>query len=388
MRLLIHSNAPWCKSGYGQQTAFLARHAAQLGHDVAVSAFYGLSGTETTWDGIPVFPAACRPNTYGMEMVPHFYRKWNADVVIILADAWVGADYTKQLSDLNVVNWLPVDAYPLSKRDEQYLLMSGALPMAMSRFGERMLRDAKFEPLYVPHAIDTEVFRPADPDARRAWRAELGADDDTVIVGMNAANRDLWRKGFFEQFTAFKRFHERYPNSLLYVHSVTNHPQGLDLNDLARAMGIAERVLFPDQDVVVSGEITNDMLVRNFYDLIDIYSGCSLAEGFGIPIVEAQACGLPVVVTDGSAMTELAGPSSSITVPGEPMWVAGHRGCWTKPNIDRIVDAYTVMAQRTIESVVGSGAAAREFALQYDEATVAAEYLEPALKELEARYAR
>ncbi len=392
MRLLIHSNSPWVKSGYGQQTAFLARHAKALGHDVAISAFYGLSGTETTWEGIPVFPAACRPNTYGMEMVPHFYKKWQADAVIILADAWVGADYTRQLANLNVANWIPIDAYPLSKRDETYLLMSGATPIAMSRFGERMLRDAKFEPLYLPHAIDTAVFRPADPEARRSWRAELGADDDTIIVGMNAANRDLWRKGFFEQFTAFAWFLERHPNSLLYVHSVTHHPQGLDLPDLARAVGIAERVLFPDQDVVVSGEVTSEMLVRNFYDLIDIYSGCALAEGFGIPIVEAQACGLPVAVTDASAMSELAGPYA-VRVPGEPMWVVGHRGCWTKPKISAIESAYAEPLRRRAEVARGDApvdyvAAACEFAAQYDEQRVAAEYLEPVLKDLEARYVR
>jgi glycosyltransferase involved in cell wall biosynthesis len=41
------------------------------------------------------------------------------------------------------------------------------------------------------------------------------------------------------------------------------------------------------------------------YNAADIFMGNSMSEGFGIPIIEAQACGAPVVVTDFSAMPEL-----------------------------------------------------------------------------------
>ena len=41
------------------------------------------------------------------------------------------------------------------------------------------------------------------------------------------------------------------------------------------------------------------------YNAADVYLGATMSEGFGIPIVEAQACGTPVVVTDFSAMPEL-----------------------------------------------------------------------------------
>lgn len=386
MRILLHSNAPWVKTGYGQQTGLFAPRFRDLGHEVAISAFYGLSGTETEWQGIPVYPAGARPNGYGIDMVPYFYQKFNADIVIILADAWVGHSKVDELAKLNVANWLPVDAAPLSRRDFNYLIASGAYPIAMSGFGRQMLTDANLRPYYGPHGIDLTVFRPRTDDAdRNELRAELEITEDTFVVGMNAANRDLWRKGFFEQFTAFARFHAQHPDSRLYVHTMVEHPNGLDIISLARSCGIEDALLVPEQGPMVAGEIGSAALVRNFYHLIDLYSGCSLAEGFGIPIIEAQACGVPVVVTDASAMTELC-DSGGWLIGSEPMWVEGHQSRWAKPRIGHIVHAYrdayldwreTRMVERSVSALV--------HASQYDVDKVLVDYWKPILEDLEDR---
>lgn len=385
MRILLHANAPWVKTGYGQQAALFAPRFQQLGHEVAISAFYGLSGTEVDWNGVHVFPAGVRPNGYGMDMIGHFYQKWQADLVIILADAWVGQGAIAELSKLNVANWLPLDAYPLSRRDFNYLIATGARPIAMSRFGERLLTEANLKAHYAPHALELDVFKPpVDNTDRDALRAELDIDPDTFVIGMNAANRDLQRKGFFEQFSAFARFHVKHPNSKLYVHTMVSHPNGLDIISLAHSCGIAESMLLPDQGPLAAGEIDGPALVRNFYHLIDLYSGCSLAEGFGIPIIEAQACGVPAVVTDGSAMTELCAPGGWL-VEGEPMWVEGHQSRWTKPRIRHIEHAYRDAYLSWRETRLAEHAqAAREHAEGYGVETVLAEHWGPVLKALEA----
>lgn len=384
MRILIHSNAPWVKTAYGQQTELIASRTQAMGHDVAISAFYGLGGTSVNWNGIPIFPAGVRPDAYGMDMIPHYYRKWNADLVLILADAWVGGSHVSMLSSLNVANWLPIDAYPLSRRDLTYLLGSAAVPIAMSRFGERMLTDAGLPALYAPHAVDASVFVPCeDRAAREQLRAEMGVTPDIFVIGMNAANRDLVRKGFFEQFTAFAEFHRLHPNSRLYVHTVVDYPHGLDIVSLTESCGIKDAVIFPDQGPMAAGEISSPMLVENFYHAIDLFSACALAEGFGVPIIEAQACGVPVVTTDASAMTELCGPGSAL-VSGEPQWVEGHQARWTKPSIWGIVQAYEQAYSAWSDGAFENGSAsAREFALRYDVERVATEHWAPTFKVLE-----
>jgi len=68
-------------------------------------------------------------------------------------------------------------------------------------------------------------------------------------------------------------------------------------------LNLQGRVLFPDRYDNFSG-MPPDFLTL-IYNAADVLMACSMSEGFGIPIVEAQACGTPVVTTDFSAMPEL-----------------------------------------------------------------------------------
>ncbi|HUA95072.1 MAG TPA: glycosyltransferase, partial [Acidimicrobiales bacterium] len=49
----------------------------------------------------------------------------------------------------------------------------------------------------------------------------------------------------------------------------------------------------------------------------------SLEEGYGLPALEALACGAPLVTTEGTAMAELAGPAALLVAPGDPVGLAG-----------------------------------------------------------------
>ena len=78
------------------------------------------------------------------------------------------------------------------------------VPIAMSEFGCRVLADEGTEPLYVPHGVDTGIYKPGDPHAYRDTLPEV--TDDTLVIGLAAMNRDVSRKGLQEQFLAFARF--------------------------------------------------------------------------------------------------------------------------------------------------------------------------------------
>ncbi len=371
MRILIHSNACHVPAAYGQQTAQVAPRMAALGHDVAISAFCGINATMSEWNGLPVYPAGLEP--YGGDVLPGHARHFGADFVLTIMDAWVlGA---APLKGLKAACWLPVDCTPLSLMDQQVLSESGAVPVAVSEFGRDRLQDAGFAPLYVPHGIETSVFAPQDKTAaREAMSIPLGA----WVIGINGTNLDAVRKSFSEQFTAFAMFRKNHPEAMLLVHAQhSGYGAAIDLRELATRLGVAEAVRWTDQYRYACGAFTPEEMAT-WYACLDLLSGCSHAEGFGLPLAEAQLCGVPVVTTNHSAMPEVAGPLAQV-VGGEPFWNARHRAFWSKPRVHEIAAAYEKAYVTSVKPE-----ALREHAMRYDADRVFTEYWEPALKELEA----
>ncbi len=383
MKILWHSNHPEMGTGYGVQTALFAERLAKAGHEVAISAFAGLVGHPGTWRGLPVYPAGGEP--YGMDMVEGHYRHFGADLLLILVDVWCVNPEPLIGSGMNTAWWMPVDCHRVGKADTESLRQTSAQPIAFSRHGEQALTAAGFAPLYVPHGIDTSVFRP--PENKTELRHILGLPTDRFIVGMNAANRDKARKSFSESFQAFAAFHKRHPEALLMVHTEWQNlfnggqpGQGLDLGALAELCGLRPGVdvIFADQYALRAGMITTEEMVR-FYQVCDVFLNASHGEGFGIPIVEAQACGVPVIVTDGSSMAELAGPGWK--VPGQNFYAWLHDAWWVTPDVPAIARAL----EKALRYADSKREAAREFALAYDADRVAREYWGPALAALSTR---
>jgi len=338
------------------------------------------------WGGFQVLPGAQDP--FGSDVIAGHYRRNQCDIMITLCDVFMMEPAA--MRGLNVVHWLPVDCRRMGKQDAEKARHASAL-IAMSRFGEEQMREAGFDPFYVPHGIDTQVFSP--PEDKRALREELGFSPEHFLVGLNAANKAGPRKGLQEQIIAFAYFHEKHPDSRLLVHSFAQPREGLNVKNLADYYGIANAIMLPDQYAYACGLMDTPTMAR-WYGCLDVLLNCSYGEGFGLPVVEAQACGVPVIVTNASSMTELCG--SGWKVSGEDFFVDGHDAMWTRPNVSGILSALN-NARKLHDAgdkgtrVPGQGtvtwaqvqAKAREFALQYDADRVLDEYWTPVLKAID-----
>ena len=334
-KVLIHSNAPWLPSGYGKQTAHLVRTLQELGHEAIVSSFAGLTGAPIDWHGVTVLPSG--QYEYGVDVLLPHMQHVEPDLTVALMDVWKLGPLAEALTGYNMAAWVPVDCTPLSRLDEAFFKASGVRPIAMSRHGEEQLKGAGLDPLYAPHVVDREVFKPLTDEEREKYREGMGLAG-RFLIGMCAANNDAARKGFPEQFEAFRRFHKRHPEAMLLVHSVAKGARGLDLPRLAAELGMdPTSIRFTDTYPQVSG-VFDDTLMADWYGVLDVLTCCSYAEAFGVPIIEAQACGTPVVVTAGSAMKEIRGHGWLATA--EPFWNHVHGAWWDRPNPDSIVRQY------------------------------------------------
>jgi glycosyltransferase involved in cell wall biosynthesis len=347
-----------------------------MGHEVIISAFYGLAGSPLTWEGFSVLPGAATGDPYGAQMIGEHAKRTKADVVITLGDIWVYGP--EHLKGVPVAHWMPVDCDPLGEMDRSCLEMSGAPVLAMSRFGEKLIRGALPEAdiFHVPHGIDTSVWKPND--SRDEWRSLLGVKG-RFAIGINAANKDGFRKGMYEQMLAFAQLHEKHPDTVMLVHGMVREQHAVDLSAITATLGIGHVVSFVDQYPYLTGQVPVSHLV-NWYGALDLYSACSLGEGFCLPVVEAMACGVPAVVTDCSALSEVA--EGQWKVGGEPFWNPTHRAAWVKPSIAGILKVYETAYEQG-RAYQAKKAKARESAMRYDVERVQVDFWKPALDWLE-----
>jgi len=347
----------------------------EMGHEVLVSTYWGLAGAPTQWNGITILPGFGA--NYCSGSLSQHCKAVQPDLVITLGDVWV-LDHNL-LREMPVAHWLPSDCRPMSSADAAVVNASGAQLIAMSRFGEARFTAAGFRPLYVPHGIDLEVFRP--PADRGELRAQFGLGKDTFAVGINGANNDAIRKALPEQMLAFAKFHAAHPDSILSIHTGVHQEGGQDLEAVAENLGITDCVRAVDQ-YRYHGGLVQATDLTDWYGALDVLSCCSYGEGFGLPIMEAQSCGVPVITTRASAMEELN--PLGIQVGGEPFWNGVHKAWWTKPSIPEMVAAFErAYAERGKVDREGLRAFASEYAVD----VVADRFMKPAVDELLGRMA-
>ncbi|MCI0439988.1 MAG: glycosyltransferase family 4 protein [Chloroflexi bacterium] len=112
-------------------------------------------------------------------------------------------------------------------------------------------------------------------------------------------------KNFEALVEAFAKIHERIPHKVV----VAGHPRWGYEGVFARIeqLGLKGKILFKEW-------VPQEELVA-FYNLADLFVLPSLYEGFGIPLLEAMACGCPAMVSNTGALPEVAGGAAMLVDP-------------------------------------------------------------------------
>lgn len=314
LRLLWSSNGFFVPSGYGIQSKAILPRLAELPEfggvpgspegrkNIAQFAWYGVQGSKQNVDGFDVYPAGNDP--YGNDVIGPYTRHFSANLTISLIDVWVCRDVAKNIYPSLWCPYLPIDHEPIPQRVLDS--MQGAhLPITYSKWGHDMLTKAGVKNAYVVHGVEPSIFRVIPRENALAFKRAVTGVDNAHLSIMVAANKGFPdRKWFQGQLRAWAEFAKDKPNAYLYIHTEpTQIYGGVDFGWLLGHLGIADRVRFPDRLENFLG-LPQEYLAL-VYNAADVLLSCSMSEGFGIPIVEAQAAGTPVVVTDFSAMPEL-----------------------------------------------------------------------------------
>lgn len=339
LKLLYSSNAFWSSSGYGVQGRSLLPRLAELPQfggreNIAQFAWYGLQGGMHDVDGFRIYPAGVDP--YGNDIIGAHTKHFGANIVVSLIDVWVMKNTANEIAPALWLPWLPIDHDPVPQAVLDSL--GGAyMPLTYSKWGQKLLADAGVENHYIPHGIEPTIFKVIEQvdQVQRFKREYLRCEGHlTVMVAANKGYPD--RKFFQGQLRAWAQFAKDKPTAKLYIHTEpTPRFGGLNLIALAQHLGIAERVLFPNQYDYSNGYPPQYLAM--LYNAADAYMGNSMSEGFGIPLIEAQACGCPVTTTNYTAMPELVRWGAAID-PADILWTP--MGAWHAwPDVKGIIDA-------------------------------------------------
>jgi glycosyltransferase involved in cell wall biosynthesis len=370
VKFLIVSNTPNTPTGYGMQCAMLALRLQAAGHEVAVASTYGQQGEIGNWRGILVYPsgwAEQSADVLHLHAMHWFDNDPRGGWIITLVDVW--GLKSPVLSEFNVAAWCPIDHDPASPMTVEWLRRTGAVPIAMSQFGERALRDAGLDPHYVPLATDTTVYKPTPTltvgDRSVDARTYYGVPQEAFVVGMVAMNKDPGdRKGFNEALRGFAKFHQSHPEAVLLLHNEPHGIQGgIDLYDVAKQAGLPEgAVVWTDQYAYRIG--FSRQMMAALYTSMDVLLAPSRGEGFCVPLIEAQACGTPVIASNFTAQPELVG--AGWLIDGQIEYDPSHRSNYYRAYIDdvaaKLETAYTELGERW-DTFAATGVA---FAADYD----------------------
>lgn len=381
-KILWLSNAPHSPSGYGVQTEGAVRRLLKY-YNVRVEANFGQEGRAIQLNDLVVYPKLPMGDTFATDAARLDIAAWQPDVFITLYDIWPGMFTENKRGGPPTpihprwIPWIPVDSDPIMEQTVGQAQLAYKA-VAMSMFGYEQLRRNGIEAYYIPHGVDTKVFRPAKDSIERdeckkqidqfttpinlQLKTQITPDD--FVVGVVAANVDPFRKSFDRHMWGFKIFLDQNPDARkdtkMAIHSWREG--GRSLSHTAHVLGVDANIKITLTNLMKNG-VTTEQLAE-YYRGFDVFLNCTQAEGFGVPILEACASGVPPIVTDFTSMPELAKGHGYI-VPVKAKYMSQLDSFWAIPDEDKIADA--------IESAYNHGTdrkelgrKAREFSLEYD----------------------
>ncbi|HUP68329.1 MAG TPA: glycosyltransferase family 4 protein [Acidimicrobiales bacterium] len=213
--------------------------------------------------------------------------------------------------------WEPGAAYGCSWGRAQLPELAGraSLGVADSPYNEEELKAAGYRATATaPILLDLEALAGAEPDAgamERLAAARAAGGSDWLFVGRVSPHK--FQHDVVKAFAAYRRLYD--PDARLHLVGGSSSDTYLEaLKGFAAALGIAGAVSF-------TGSVSAGALAAH-YRSADVLVCLSEHEGFGIPLLEAMAHGVPVVAYSSTAVPGTVGDAGIVLESKAPATVA------------------------------------------------------------------
>jgi glycosyltransferase involved in cell wall biosynthesis len=297
-------------SGFGRIANEVCSRLVQRGHQVhAVSILWdGVMTEGVDWYSTQNHKYPFRiSGVAGRDIYAYIYNLINLarpDIVVVCQDfPYLVTTYYNLRIDWSRVSFCgitPIDGEPIFE-DWLRLVDDTDGAMVISQFGvDAMKRAGRRVELCAP-GIDSHYFKPATPEEKSALRSRAAIPQDAFVLGMMAMNQG--RKDIPHTLDGFAKFAIDKPNAYLLLDMDKVNPAGWNIPSLMKTKNIPENKVIFKEDLVKRG--INEY--RDRLCLLDAHSVLAHREGFGLPLIESQACMIPTIAMDWCSGTEICG---------------------------------------------------------------------------------
>ncbi len=167
----------------------------------------------------------------------------------------------------------------------------------------------------IPHGVNIQDFYEMDPDQVAAFRTSYFGHNAGKIIIANV-NRNQFRKDIPSTLFGIDRFlkdHPEFKNKIfLYLHMFPKDHMGWDIRQIADQLGWIENTDygFPPESQQNHGADIDTM--RGIYNASNFYITTTTGEGWGLTVVEAMACGCPVIAPNITSLIEIGADGSRL----------------------------------------------------------------------------
>jgi len=308
-KLLILSDSPLTCTGYGRISTEISNYMANNNWEVH------LMGHNYIGQDLPpgiTFKDGYKLNfwlygngreQYCKDLITPRINEIKPDVFLVLLDTFmlfpwiINYDFAPAKS----VFYFPSDGGGQLPSGCENVLKKFNYPIAMAKFGQKQVKELyDISAQYIPHHVDTKNFYPLLDEEKKEIRSKWGLNNKFVI---GTVARNQGRKMLDRTIKAFAEFCKDKPDAILFMHTdPTDAASVFDLGQLVMRYKLQNRVIFSGMKYYKGFDYKQ---LNEVYNLMDVFLLSTSGEGFGIPIIEAMSCGVPVVATDYTTTPEL-----------------------------------------------------------------------------------
>jgi glycosyltransferase involved in cell wall biosynthesis len=353
LKVLILGDSPYGKTGFGRVNYHAVKGFLDAGLEVGAVTALQTKSEKTAIDPDPRVTLFVPEDTdvMGIEAGRKAIAEWEPDVLYATGDPGnITAFSTIIPTTIPFYAYIPIEGEPLINHDWQSLLDYIDFSTCSQYGADVVKRDIKKDVDFIYHGVE-ESFTPLSDEERDAYRKRLEWDGKFVVscVAQNVNRKQLPR--LIEAVAILKRqFKQR--DMILYLHTVPFQGYYLDgwrLPDITEAYGVFDEVIFNPlmgrrwASIPERGDLENPGL-RELLGSTDLFVLPSKVEGFGLPIAEAMAVGVPVMVTKYAAGYEVARHGQGVGIPVHDWEV--HKSGTRYAHVDPLVMAKEILRLR------------------------------------------